>query len=188
MGYASDMDNTEHYARVADDFARVLGGVTDWSASSPCPEWNAHQLAAHVVDTHRRILSRLDGAEPPVLADDADVPKEWTAVRADVEKAMTEQGDTPVDAFTGKQPFADFVGSLLCADTLVHTWDLARASKQDDSLDLTAVSKAQAFLQPMGDMMRSPGGFGEEVAVPEGASAQDRLVAFCGRNPEVVTT
>jgi hypothetical protein len=33
------------------------------------------------------------------------------------------------------------------------------------------------------DAMRSPGAFGPEVEAPEGASGQDRLLAFLGRRP-----
>jgi uncharacterized protein (TIGR03086 family) len=80
-------------------------------------------------------------------------------------------------------PFAQMVDTLLCADTLLHTWDLATATRQDDSLDLEAVAKAHAFLTPMGSMMRGPGGFGEEITVADDATPQERLLAFAGRDP-----
>lgn len=177
------MEITAQYARVADDFGRVLSGVTDWSAATPCEEWDARRLAAHVVDVTRSFLARLDGSEPPTLPPDADVVAAWDSARADVERALVESPDQPVAGFGGEQPFAEVVGGVLCTDTLLHTWDLARASGQDETLDLTAVSKAQAFLAPHAGMLRRPGGFGPEVTVPADASAQDRLIAFAGRDP-----
>ena len=177
------MDTMEHYSRVADGFERVLAGVRDWTTATPCPEWDTRQVAAHVVDIHRLFLARLDGSEPPKLAADADVTAAWQEVRADLEKALANQGDQQVDHFGGKAPFRETVDTVVCADTLLHTWDLARGSGQDDTLDLASVAAASAFLTPRGDLMRRPGGIGPEVTVSPDAPAQDRLVAFSGRDP-----
>lgn len=178
------MDSSAHYARVADGFGQVVDNVRDWSARTPCDEWDARDLVTHVVDTHRRVLARLDASEPVELDDDVDAADAWSEVRADLEQALTGKGNQSVPAFFGGEaPFEELVDTLLCADTLLHTWDLARATAQDDTLDLTAVAKAQSFLQPYGDAMRAPGGFGPEVTVHAEACAQDRLVAFAGRDP-----
>ena len=178
------MNTTQHYVRVADGFSQVVDQVSDWTARTPCDEWDARALTAHVVDTHRRVLARLDGSEPVELDDDAEPGPAWAIVRADLEQALQTKGSEHVPAFFGGEaPFAELVDTLLCADTLLHTWDLARATGQEDTLDLSAVAKAQAFLQPLGDAMRAPGGFGPEVTVAAEASAQDQLVAFAGRNP-----
>jgi uncharacterized protein (TIGR03086 family) len=177
------MTPLEHYTRVADGFERILAGVTDWQARTPCPEWDARTLAAHVVDVHQIFLSRLDGSEPTKLDPDADVPAAWQETRAQMEKALTDHGDQQVDNFGGKAPFSQTVTTVVCADTLIHGWDLARATKQDDTLDLASVAAASAFLTPNGDRLRSPGGFGPEVTVPADASPQDRLLGFVGRDP-----
>jgi uncharacterized protein (TIGR03086 family) len=182
------MDSFAHYTRVCDGFARVIGGVSDWTVTTPCEQWDARDLAVHVVDTHRRVLARLDGSEPVALAPDADPRAEWPTVRAEVEKALTDHGDQQVDSFGGLAPFSHLVDTLLCADTLLHTWDLARATGQDETLDLTSVSKAHAFLTPMGDLMRRPGGFGAAVTLQDDASAQDQLLAFAGRDPRAATS
>ncbi len=179
------MDINEHYRRVADSFGHIVAGVGDWTATTPCEQWDARALTTHVVDTHRRVLGRLPGnpPEPPVLAADADLAHAWAAVRTSLETALASDEATEVESFGGPAPFGRVVDTLLCADTLLHTWDLARASDQDDTLDLACVASAQSFLTPMGDMMRMPGGFGAAVTVADDASAQDRLVGFSGRNP-----
>ena len=69
-------------------------------------------------------------------------------------------------------------------DTATHTWDLAIATGQPAELpDDVAVGRPRG--EPGHD--QSPeirgGRFGPEVAVPDGADATDRLVAFLGRTP-----
>jgi hypothetical protein len=56
----------------------------------------------------------------------------------------------------GEQSFESLVGRLLCADTLVHTWDLARAAGQEEQLDPDAVVKAMEFLAPLDEAIRRP--------------------------------
>ena len=81
----------------------------------------------------------------------------------------------------GEQPFESLVGRLLCADTLIHTWDLARATGQDDRLDEEAAERALDFLTPIDDAIRGPGGFAPKLKAPPGADARARLLAFTGR-------
>jgi uncharacterized protein (TIGR03086 family) len=87
-----------------------------------------------------------------------------------------------VSGISGEQPFEQLVGRLLCADTLVHTWDLARATGQDDQLDGDAAAKAIEFLTPIDQAIRRPGGFGPKLATPPDADVQTQLLAFTGRS------
>jgi uncharacterized protein (TIGR03086 family) len=82
-----------------------------------------------------------------------------------------------------EQPFDRLVGSLVCSDTLLHTWDLARATGQDERLDERAVAVAYEWLEPLDDALRRPGGFGEKVEAPPGADLQTRFLCFAGRRP-----
>ena len=69
-------------------------------------------------------------------------------------------------------------------DQLVHTWDLAVATGQDASLDPELVDVCVAmFLPEMPERGRAAGLVGPAVAVPTGASAQDRLLGAMGRRP-----
>ena len=73
---------------------------------------------------------------------------------------------------------------MVCADTLVHTWDLARAAGVDERLDPDSVRHVEAFLAGAGDAIRSPGGFGPALEPPAGADDQTRLLCLAGRAPE----
>ncbi len=83
----------------------------------------------------------------------------------------------------GEQTLESLVSRLVCSDVLVHTWDLARATGQDERLDAPAAATAYELLQPLDATARVPGGFGARVPAPPGADAQTRLLTFCGRAP-----
>jgi uncharacterized protein (TIGR03086 family) len=70
-------------------------------------------------------------------------------------------------------------------DTLVHGWDLARATGQDSTLDAALATAALEFCRPaITDEIRAGrGAFAAIVPVADDASPTDRLVGFLGRQP-----
>lgn len=177
----------DRYARVADAFTARLQGCPpgSWQNPSPCAGWTAYDVARHVVGTHRGFLTRLTGGDPTPPDSDEDLPSAWRveseAVRAVLEDP--ERAATPLRGAGGEQPFEQVVATVLCADTLIHTWDLARATGQDDRLDPAAVTAAHEFLLPNDERLRSPAAFGPKVEPPADADAQTRLLCFVGRRP-----
>jgi uncharacterized protein (TIGR03086 family) len=103
------------------------------------------------------------------------------AVRAALEDPG--QASRRVESIIGPLTFTDLVGTPLCADILLHTWDLARATGQDERLDRDAVAAAIRFLGPRDAELRMPGEFGPRLAPPPGSDEQARLIAFSGRRP-----
>ena len=79
------------------------------------------------------------------------------------------------------QSFEQLASRPLGADLLLHTWDLARATGQDERLDPASVTAALEFLTPIDEAIRRPGGFAPRLEAPPGADEQGRLLAFCGR-------
>ena len=63
----------------------------------------------------------------------------------------------------------------------MHTWDLARATGQDEQLDAEGVSKALDFLRGIEESIRVPNGFGPKIAASRDADEQTKLLNFCGR-------
>jgi uncharacterized protein (TIGR03086 family) len=177
----------ERYGRIADGFKARLESVPpgSWTSPSPCEGWTAHDVAKHVVDTHRRLLTRLTGGDPTPPDSDEDLPAAWAVESDGIRSALAdpERAATQVTGLGGTQPFEDLISGVLCADTLLHTWDLARATGQDEQLDVGAVEAAHAFLLPNDEMLRVPGGFGPKVEPPADADAQTQLLCFVGRNP-----
>jgi uncharacterized protein (TIGR03086 family) len=176
---------SERYRAIADGFEDRLHGVAPdgWSAPSPCPEWTARDVAVHVISTHRRVRASLDESEPAEVDAAADLESQWTAARGAVASALAdpELSAKTIGGMFGEQPFESLVGRLLCADTLVHTWDLARATGQSEQLDRNGVARASDFLSAIDEAIRRPGGFAAKILPAEDADAQTRFLNFCGR-------
>lgn len=175
----------ELYRRVADDFGARLHGVqpSQWDAGTPCAEWDVRALVTHVIATHGRVRATLGDVDPVAADADGDLLAQWSSARESILAAVTDpaQAQLTVSGMFGEQPFEILVGRLLCADTLFHTWDLARATGQDERLDAEASTKALEFLQPLDEAIRRPGGFGPKITPSAGADTQTMLLSFGGR-------
>jgi len=179
---------SDRYEAVAAGFATRVAGIApeQWSKTTPCTEWTVRDLVAHVVGVHRNVVSSLGESGSGEVDAEGDLGRQFGEVRAEVEAALTDHGraEKVVSGMFGEQPFESLVSRLLCADTLIHTWDLARATGQPEALDIRGVEKAAEFLTPIDEAIRRPGGFSAKIEPPEGADAQTRLLNFAGRAPE----
>jgi uncharacterized protein (TIGR03086 family) len=72
---------------------------------------------------------------------------------------------------------------FVLGDVLVHTWDLARATGLDETLDADEVHGMLVGMEPLDEMLRQSGQYGPRVDVPADADEQTRLIAFTGRHP-----
>ena len=177
---------SDRYARVADGFGARLSPMSGdmWSAPSPCAEWTARDIVVHVINVHRRVRATLGDVSAADVDPDSHLEAQWSSATDAIRTALADEALAAqvVGGMFGEQPFESLVGRLLCSDTLVHTWDLARATGQDDRLDKAACEKAIEFLTPIDEAIRRPGGFGPKLEAPPGADAQARLLAFAGRS------
>jgi len=177
-------DTLDRYRHIADGLtARVTAApAAAWDNPSPCDDWTAREVMAHVIGGARAGLDRLAGREH-VPAPLTDVPADWARARADVEAALADpdRASAPVDTPFGAMPYEAFVGRLQCMDILIHTWDVARATGGDEKIDADAASHALEALRPMDAMLRAPGLFKPAVTPPPGADVVTELMAFCGR-------
>ncbi len=178
----------ERYERRANAFTDKVAAVPDdqWSAPSPCEEWTARDVVEHVVNSQGMFLGFVgrEQVDLPSLDDDPE-----GAVRAATGRILQDLKDPDLAAetfegFMGTQAFEASVDRFLSADLVVHGWDLARATGQDDTIPTEDVTALHASLGDFPEeAMRSPGAFGPEVEVADDASDQDKLIAFLGRRP-----
>lgn len=175
----------DRYCTLADDFSTRVDTVpaAAWSNQSPCEEWKARDVVAHVIGIHRHFLSVLDGTPEP-SGDPGDVVPAWAAARSDVETALADpdRAGRVVETPFGMMPFEVFVGRFMSVDLLIHTWDLSRATGLDERINADAVGHAYAGLKPMDAMLRGPGMFGDKVTPPAGADLQTEFLCFLGRD------
>ncbi len=175
----------ERYTLISQGFDDRLGGVTadQWSAPVPsCPDWDVRGLVTHLIGTHHLMLSTLDQSHAQPGEGD-DLLAVWREARAAVLAALA---DPDVAGRTVQSPFGDMTfgqlaGGLLCGDTLFHTWDLAHATGQDETLDETMCAEQLAIMLPVDAAIRAPGFFGDKLDAPADADPQARLLAFGGR-------
>jgi uncharacterized protein (TIGR03086 family) len=182
----TDMSETSaRYNTIADTFGARLEGMAPeaWSAPTPCSEWTVRDLVVHVIGVHGRVIATLDSSKAPEpdLAD--DLLKQWWQASGRIRGALEDevQASKIVSTMFGEQPFASLVDGLLCGDTLIHTWDLARATAQNEQLDPGAVSKTMETLVPLDDVIRTPSGFAAKITPAADADEQTTLLNFCGR-------
>ena len=178
-------DVQDAYRQVSNGFDAAVRGVTSdqWEAQSPCDQWKARDVVAHVVAGHRGVIAGVRGGESTPLGADEDPKRAWEeASRAIVD--ITGDPDAlakEIDGPTGKMPAGQIIGQFTAMDVLVHTWDLARTIGADERLDEESVREAYEALKPMDAMIRQPGIFGPKLDPPPGADAQTEFLYFLGR-------
>ncbi len=68
-------------------------------------------------------------------------------------------------------------------DMIVHTWDAAKATGQNTTLNSGLAEAAFNVITLVAAPGRERGAFGPEVTVPATASFQDRMLGLSGRQP-----
>jgi uncharacterized protein (TIGR03086 family) len=183
-------------------FTEKLAAVRSgqWGLPTPCTEWDVRHLVNHMVQGNLNYVRLLDGAtsaeflrlrEADALG--VDPPRAYDRSMRECAAAFTRPGalgsvlDYPLGTITGRQALA-----VRTIDTIVHTWDLARAIGVDDTLDPSLVSWASDHLAEIYDgltetptdpqtahrFFAAPAG-----ASPGNASQQHRLLHVMGRDP-----
>jgi uncharacterized protein (TIGR03086 family) len=181
-------DAIDRYVLASAGFERRLRWVRDWTLPTPCTEWNLRQLVNHVVRGNVNYIALLDGGtaedfrrlrdadalgDDPVGAFNRSVQAFVTAFRRP--GASERILDYPLGKIRGEQALA-----VRTTDTVVHTWDLARAIGADDRLDAGLVAWIDENLEAI---YADLDGLERFFAKPErtGSSAQDRLLRRMGR-------
>jgi uncharacterized protein (TIGR03086 family) len=183
----SPTDPAERHRRIADGFtARVAGVAPDaWDAPSPVPEWTARDVVRHLVDWSRGFLGSGAGVDlPAVPSVDADPAAAWAAHVQAIQELVEEPGDRVLrNPHTGEVPLAEAIDRFYTSDVLMHTWDLARATGQDDRLDEAECRALYDGMVGLDEALRASGQYGPRVPVSADAPVQDQLIGFIGRDP-----
>jgi uncharacterized protein (TIGR03086 family) len=149
-------------------------------AVTPCDDWDVRTLMNHMLDTQRYFAGAARGEDvslpsptPPELLGD-DPAAEFDRARAETVSAFSEPG---VIERTGPSLGIAF------SDQLLHGWDLARATGQDATMPEGLPEAAYGMIHGRFTDEQRKGLFKPEVAVASDAPAQDKLLAYTGRDP-----
>ncbi|WP_205473165.1 TIGR03086 family metal-binding protein [Nocardioides sp. SYSU D00038] len=177
----------QEFAEVGDRFTAVADGVADWDAPSPVAEWRARDVVRHLVEWFPSFLSAGAGVDLPTGPSvDADPAGAWRHLADAVAGLLADPATADrvlSNPHIGEVPLPEAVSRFFTADVFMHTWDLARATGQDDTLDPERAAALLAGMEPMDEVLRASGQYGARVAVSADAPVQDRLVGFIGRDP-----
>ncbi|MFI2705954.1 TIGR03086 family metal-binding protein, partial [Nocardioides sp. CER28] len=155
----------------------------DWGRPTPVAAWTARDVVAHLVEWLPGFVSRAGVTLTPVPVAD-DPAAAWRRRAAEVQRVLDERGDEVYRSpMFGEMPLGSAINQFYTTDIWMHSWDLARALDLDIDLGEERCAAVLAGMEQMEDVIRSSGQFGPRVAVPDDASAQDRLVGFIGRDP-----
>lgn len=166
-------------------FELRLAAVADWSAPTPDTEWDTRALVLHVVREQQRAHTLLSGgAESRIRLEPvaSDLRVEWQRVTGQVREAALA-----VDPAAVLRLGRDTVSALelvqeQVADITVHTWDLARATGSDETIDETLVAAVWEIFAPQEATLRASGLYAAPVRVEDRAPLQSRLLAITGRD------
>ena len=180
------MDEAERHRTIAGTFTERVRGVRDWDVPTPVPEWTARDVVGHLTSWLPGFLSFVEVRLEPGPPAAEDPVGAWRA-QADAVQALLDDpaaAGRVVDApHMGTMPLGVLLDRIYTSDVFMHTWDLARATGQDDRLDAATCEELVGGMLAMADVIRSSGQFGTEVPVPADADAQTRLLGFIGRDP-----
>ena len=178
---------SERHQRIAGVFTDRVEGTRNWDAPAPVDGWTAREVVRHLVEWFPGFLAGggVELARGPSVDDD---PIGAWRTHADAVQALLD-GPDPDRPFThpraGSHALDQAIDIFYTSDVFMHTWDIARATGQDDRLDpdLCAQLLAGMSQAEVEGAMRASGQYGPAVPVPEDAHVQDRMIGFIGRDP-----
>jgi uncharacterized protein (TIGR03086 family) len=160
--------------------SKVPSATEKLDAATPCDEWDVRTLMNHMLETQRYFAGRARGedvappsAQPPRVLSDDPV--------ADFQRARSQMLQTFVDERVIEKTGPSL--GIAFSDVLLHGWDLAQATDQDSTMPEGLPEAAYGMIHGRLTDEQRKGAFKPEVKVPPTASAQDRLLAYTGRNP-----
>lgn len=174
-------DLLDRYRRASEWTLAKLAGARDrLDEPTPCDEWDVRTLVNHMIETQQYFLDSARGgdASPPGAQ-----PSEL--IGADPVGAYTSRRDQMLETF-GEPGVIEKTGPALgiaFSDTLLHGWDLARATGQDATMPDGLAQAAYDTIHGRFTEEQRVGVFKPEIPVGPEASAQERLLAYTGRDP-----
>ncbi|WP_083750771.1 TIGR03086 family metal-binding protein [Kribbella sp. ALI-6-A] len=181
------MDVVEMHRRAGAEFVRQVEAVgpDQWSAPTPCADWDVRALVNHVVGEERWAVPLLAGRTIADVGDalDGDLLGDDPAAAA-AQAAMDAQAATAdpvptVHLSYGDEDTTEYLRQLV-ADQLIHGWDLAVAIGSTPRMDPEVVDEVARWFEQREAAYRDGGAIGARV--PSGPDPVPRLLGAFGRD------
>jgi uncharacterized protein (TIGR03086 family) len=178
----------ERHRQIGRVFTDRVRGTRSWDVSSPVAEWTARDVVRHLTEWFPPFLAAGSGIQLPAGPSVDDDPVGAWQAQCDAVQALLDDPATAElvlsNRHIGEVPLDRAIDQFYTADVFMHTWDLARATGQDDRLDPDFCAELLAGMEPFEEVMRSSGQYGARVPVKDDASAQTKMLGFIGRDPD----
>lgn len=160
---------------------KVAGATGKLDAQTLCDEWDVRTLMNHMLQTQQYFVGAARGEDvappsptpPELLGDDPVADFDRTCL--DTVRTFEEPG---VIEKTGPTLGIAF------SDQLLHGWDLAASTGQTTTMPQDLPEAAYALIHGRFTEDQRKGLFKPEISVAPDSSAQDKLLAYTGRNPD----
>jgi len=191
------MDIVRLHEHALDETAWLVAGVgpDQMSLPTPCSDWDVRALLTHLVggnvryaglargEPMRQGLARGGNPATDLLGDDPANAYRRSATAVDAawrDPALLDRTfELPIGVLPGRAAL-----TLHLVETIVHGWDLAKATRQQPAFDPDVVQAATRFVQPAAPGKSPPSAaFATPVPVADDLPEIDRLAAFLGRTP-----
>ena len=187
-------DLVELHGRCGRRFAALVAGVGpgQWHDGTPCSQWDVRTLVHHLLYEQRWVPPLFEGLtieqvggrfEGDLLGGDTSA---WPGLLASaIEQAHAAVAQPGALDRTVHLSFGDASGReyvlQLTADLAIHGWDLARATRQDDTLDPHVVTLMLPWTEANTDLLAASGMFGSPIDTGPSAPDDVRLLGLLGR-------
>jgi uncharacterized protein (TIGR03083 family) len=151
----------ERHREVAGAFTDRVLWTRRWDAPAPVDGWVARDVVRHLTQWFPAFLAAGAGvalARGPAV--DQDPVAAWR-VHSDAVQAMLDDPTTTArvlaEPHVGELPLDRAVDQFYTADVFMHTWDLARATGQEDGLDPDFCAELLDKMELMEEAIRASG-------------------------------
>ena len=176
-------DLLDLYSRASEwTLDKVKGASKQLDSDTPCDDWHVRELMNHMLETQRYFVGSARGESvsqpgqtPPTTLLGDDPVKDFKRAR---EETLNTYGDKDVLEKTGATLGIAF------ADQLLHGWDLAKATGQDTTMPQGLAEAAYQMIHGRLTDDQRKQSFKPEVEISADAPAQDKLLAYSGRDPQ----
>nr|WP_246318522.1 TIGR03086 family metal-binding protein [Leifsonia psychrotolerans] len=174
-------------AQAHSEFSARVDAITDWDAPTPDTEWRVRDLVRHVVLEQQWIPPLLRGlrvseAKQELAPLGNDLAAEWQRYSALATEAWRSASPgTLVHLSYDTVALEDYLREQV-SDVTIHSWDLARATAADESLDDRLVEAVWTVFEPQKETLEASGLFASPVPLADDAPLQSRLLALTGRD------
>jgi uncharacterized protein (TIGR03086 family) len=184
--YTSMNDISERYDRVTAQFSERVRAVPPaaWDNPSPCDGWTAREVVRHLTEWIPAFFGSQGVEFPAIPSVDDDPVGAWETVQTTIARALADPATAAkkVETPFSTQSLAETVDMIVTGDVFTHTWDLARATGQSETLDPEQLRRMIASVGTMPEeALRSEGMFGPAIHVAADADDQTKFLAYLGR-------